>query len=193
MGGKNSGSSQTYAGGGEPWRASYNSWVQGGGPQGIVESVKNPQRSYGGDGPNGSAGSPDGFGSSDAGTGGSGAGFGFGPAAAGMAFGAAVSSVTGPVAGHFAGEAVESSIREGWMGDFSNTRRDEAARDALEDKGVSRKDTALASKHGILGEDDTGMSTLGDEGGGGADSGSSGNDGSGAGGATGGDKDGGRY
>lgn len=73
------------------------------------------------------------------------------PAIASTILGMFGSAVAGPLGGMAVDHFSNSSLRDGRLGDLFGTRRDEEARDALEDKGVSRKDTKLASKHGILG------------------------------------------
>lgn len=69
-------------------------------------------------------------------------------------FGALLGAMAGGVAAGGPGAAYGGykgyqSGKEGWIGDTFDARKNEAARDRMESKGISRKDTALASKHGI--------------------------------------------
>lgn len=72
------------------------------------------------------------------------------PELVGNAIGSALGTALGvPVVGGWAGEKVGASYSNGILGDAMDSRSNEAARDAMEDKGISRSDTALAAKHGI--------------------------------------------
>lgn len=74
-----------------------------------------------------------------------------GSRAAGTTFGAVLGGFLagGPGAAYGGYKGYQSS-KEGWIGDAFNSRTGETYRDYLEKRGVSRKDTSLAAKHGVL-------------------------------------------
>lgn len=74
-----------------------------------------------------------------------------GSRAAGTTFGAMLGGFLagGPGAAYGGYKGYQSS-KEGWIGDAFNSRTGETYRDYLEKRGVSRKDTSLAAKHGVL-------------------------------------------
>ena len=73
---------------------------------------------------------------------------------AAKALGTAMGTLAGGVAlggpgAMYGGYKGYQSAKEGWIGDVMNARTNESARDRMESKGISRGDTALASKHGV--------------------------------------------
>lgn len=82
--------------------------------------------------------------------------------AAGGALGALAGGLMlgGPGALYLGYKGIQSG-KDGWIGDMMNARSYEQSRDRMESSGISRKDTALAAKHGIA---DSYASSLLDEG-----------------------------